>query len=294
MGAFVTLWLVGFCHPVVVRDQAPPPAPAAAPEPPAPGPPSVYLMVPTTTRGLKGRHIRSLPLFSVFLPSLGPNLESDGNYALTLLLGVDFDDPEVALLTSPEDWPVAPPPGLRVHPIILHAPPGALVAAWNLLFAHAVADGADYAYALNDDVEFRAPFLDVFVRALRDRGGVGVVGPRDRRNPELLTMSFVDARVHWELWRQYFPEELENIFSDDWITCVYCQASVLDVAVYNTNQLKTRYRGRKPSMADLGALVVTGRQRVSDYLADTGRPPLDCASTETPRCARYVASALDT
>jgi GT2 family glycosyltransferase len=57
---------------------------------------------------------------------------------------------------------------------------------WNVAFQHAINDGADYFYQLNDDIRIETPnWSETFVNALRNnkfKSDFGATGPVDRNN----------------------------------------------------------------------------------------------------------------
>lgn len=93
---------------------------------------------------------------------------------------------------------------------------------WNILFIDAVNDGNQYFYQLNDDVTLLSKgWTTEFVKRLSANDGIGVVGPNDLMwNCRLFTQSFV-SRIHYEIFHWYFPTQIKDWYSDNWITQVY-------------------------------------------------------------------------
>lgn len=188
----------------------------------------VALALPTTSRGLaEGDE-------PVFLHHLFPSFirtvteEELKGHLFTVYIGIDHGD---ALLDS--DASRAAIVGRLVELIgdrpirvkILQLPNSKRVALlWNLLYLHALREGADYFYQVNDDLTMKTPgWLTYFTTTLDQHDGFGVVGPADHHNGlncTILTQAMVTP-VHFDIFGMLYPVELRDWKSDRWLTYVY-------------------------------------------------------------------------
>jgi GT2 family glycosyltransferase len=93
----------------------------------------------------------------------------------------------------------------------------------NLGIAHAIRDGADAVFLLNNDTIIDEPFVEPCLAELERDDGVGVVGPVvvEGRNPSVVQ----SAGGTWNLWTVYMPFRNRNkifarssqIDSVDWV-----------------------------------------------------------------------------
>jgi hypothetical protein len=211
-------------------------------------------------------------LVSNFLRSMVASVKMDewSKFQYSIYIGYDRDDP--LLDTNRIEMQKAIDAVLGPHKesvlIKYHLLPTAkcITLLWNILFIDAVHDGNDYFYQVNDDVTVETPgWTSVFVKTLRDNDDFGVVGPNDRMwQCRLLTQSFV-SRKHHEIFHWYFPLEIKDWYSDNWITSVYgpegtkCHAG----ATIRNGASATRY-----SICDQPRwreAVVAGQKRISQW-----------------------------
>jgi hypothetical protein len=118
---------------------------------------------------------------------------------------------------------------------------------WNLLYLHALREGAEYFYQVNDDLRLEtAGWLAYFTSTLDAHAGFGVVGPADYHNGlncSILTQSMVTP-VHYEIFGMLYPVELKDWKSDRWLTYVYqpndshCRQDI----IANNGAAPTRYQ----------------------------------------------------
>lgn len=98
--------------------------------------------------------------------------------------------------------------------------------AWaqNDAMLAAYLDHHDYYYRVNDDSDMASfHWTEEFISTLQEfePANIGVVGPRHvggKRN--ILTHDFVH-RSHIDIFGYYYPRELPDWYSDDWISAIY-------------------------------------------------------------------------
>lgn len=98
---------------------------------------------------------------------------------------------------------------------------------------------------VNDDLVLKgAGWTTLFVETLQKQDNYGVVGPTDNRHGNnLLTQSFT-SRKHFEIFGYYYPMEIKDWYSDNWISTVYdphLVRHVEGVNADNVNDAGTRY-----------------------------------------------------
>mmetsp|Transcript_59573 Transcript_59573/g.145996 ORF Transcript_59573/g.145996 Transcript_59573/m.145996 type:complete len:238 (-) Transcript_59573:401-1114(-) len=134
--------------------------------------------------------------------------------------------------------------------------------------------GADYIVRVNDDTEFMgAGWITLGVSYLSGyEHKVGVVGPKDLRNREILTHDMVH-RTHLKIFDLYYPQQFENWWIDDWMTRVYGDGRTKILGnwtVINHNEgngnRRRRYNGNTTLKAELKPAILHGQQRVKKYL----------------------------
>ena len=97
---------------------------------------------------------------------------------------------------------------------------GYLSKMWNYLFKSAYDDQCDYFFQCGDDIIFKTKGLfNALIKQLLNNNNIGVTGPANN-NPRILTQTFV-SRKHMDIFGFYFPEEIYNWCTDDWINYIY-------------------------------------------------------------------------
>ncbi|KAI3644649.1 hypothetical protein MP228_010813 [Amoeboaphelidium protococcarum] len=142
---------------------------------------------------------------------------------------------------------------------------------WNGLFVSAINDGAHYYYQVNDDLELvSAEWSIKFTNALKKMDGFGVAGPWDTlHNGNLLTQAFV-SRVHYYIFGKFYPLDIKDWHSDNWITDVYDAKQkfvIQDVKANNKNDKGTRY-DVCASVPKYKQLLQNGKNIIKDWLDD--------------------------
>jgi len=189
------------------------------------------------------------PLLTTFIPnliqSIAPN-EWDV-FQIIIYLGFDHGDP---LLDGPKSmfmWRTITLALLNTSIIVkYHSFPRTnwVTFIWNSLFVSAYRDGADYFYQCGDDTKLSSfGWATKFVSTLRANDDFGVTGPNDRGwSCQLLTQAFV-ARKHYDIFNWFFPPEIPNYFSDNWVSCVYEQDTFCEKEHTIDNTIWNRYPG---------------------------------------------------
>lgn len=192
----------------------------------------VALMIPTTSRGT--REFWNLPFLSILLPTLRRSLSEEElqQYELSFYLGYDegdrmYDDRRglsQLVRKTRQTFAELGVPSIRMTFVRLGVS-RSVTFIWNVLFALAVAEGADYFYQLNDDVRFvSAGWLSTLPTHLRrHQQDFGVVGPHDPAfGCRIMTQSMV-SRKHWHIFGWYFPPDFRNWHCDTWLSLVYAR-----------------------------------------------------------------------
>jgi hypothetical protein len=211
----------------------------------------VALAFPTTSRGMKKNED---PVFlRVLLPSLISSVTKDefATTMFTVYVGFDHGDPVFENPTLRSKYLQKAVAIIGDKPVqikMLQLPNAKRVALlWNLLYLHALREGAEYFYQVNDDLRLEtAGWLAYFTSTLDAHAGFGVVGPADYHNGlncSILTQSMVTP-VHYEIFGMLYPVELKDWKSDRWLTYVYqpndshCRQDI----IANNGAAPTRYQ----------------------------------------------------
>jgi hypothetical protein len=194
----------------------------------------IALITPLSANGLKEQDLITLPLWSTMLPSLKSTmhpLSKTKNVGFDFYFGFDAGD---SVLDTPNAHKqflemfhsVMGTSGvgqirMRLFRLGTGFTAGAPSWAVGALASIAVRDGVDYLFQVNDDTEFlTSGWSEALPNALAKVGNVGVTGPLDLRNKEILTQSFVHSS-HLSLFPRYFPKPFRNWWSDDWLSQIY-------------------------------------------------------------------------
>ena len=111
-------------------------------------------------------------------------------------------------------------PNSTIKTIKIYNKKGKLGEIWSEL-AEIASKECDYIYQLGDDIEIlTSEWEETFIEKLKESNNIGVVGPLDRNNKNILTQSFVH-KTHLDIFGEYYPKEIKNWHIDDWITRVY-------------------------------------------------------------------------
>jgi hypothetical protein len=190
------------------------------------------------------------------------------------------------------------PPGIETR--LLFIPAKANRVPSREAAEQARADGAEYFHRTNDDIRYlSAGWLTASVRALRrlDPPNIGVAGPKvygDGSNNRMHGGITIDVvhRTHLRIFREYYPPQLDNWYTDSWI--VYAYVSVGDrsrrvvkmsrsdnFTVYHSFE-RRRYRPTCSQMRYLGALTECSRLAIWAHVNATRyglKPPRPVSCT---------------
>jgi len=257
------------------------------------GPVKFAMLVPTTTKGLEGVSIDSLPLVRTFLPTFKETVKpSLPRVEFHLYLGYDAGDAFYDTPGNPEavrgriaqmNTGLLP---ANVH-FVRFPEREPLAILWNKLYDQAYAEGMHYFYQVGDDVKHKATgWADAFIDTLRNNPvarNFGVVGPSDCQ----LSVPWVEQAVVSRLHKRIHGDLFDPIFSDTscdvWLSQAYGQASsyyLTDVQVYNSIRA-TRYKAR-PGTGHVEGKVRESRNRACAWLKKCSpNAPVACETMRT-------------
>ncbi len=238
----------------------------------------IALGFPSTSKQNRDPNLRTIPLNSVFIPSLLQTIEKE-KFHYVLYLGFDEGDPFYDVPANRESLRKHVQASVHGFPIEFRMvrvvnSNGWVPFIWNALFQHAMDDGCDYFYQLNDDIRFITPgWTSAFVEGLKKSSigeNVGVIGPLDNGNGWLLTQSFVH-RSHHAIFGYLYPYVFRNWYSDDWLTKVYQDIGGMihakNYQVHNVQSFGTRYHICN-HQDKLASSLESGRNRIKEWMDD--------------------------
>lgn len=218
----------------------------------------------------------SIHLIQNFLKSMlsSVNMDEWERFQYSIYIGYDRDDPVLDKRQEELQQIIQTLLESRKDSVLVkyHLLPTAkcITLLWNILFMDALRDGNDYFYQINDDVNMvTAGWSTSFVSKLRKNDDVGVVGPNDYLwKCRLLTQSFV-SRKHHEIFNWYYPTEIKDWYSDNWITAVYgpertqCDSNIF---IKNSNSARRYNVCSEPRWQEN---VIEGQKRIAHWLRQT-------------------------
>jgi hypothetical protein len=181
----------------------------------------VSLLIPITSNGKEWKKFEDTFLYTIMLPSFINTKSPFHTY--TFYLGIDEDDllfTDKNILDNMKSCFESNNIKLKLFftPISWK---GHLTKIWNILFKNAFDDGNDYFYQCGDDINFLTyDWVNMSIDALIKNNDIGVTGPDDIYNSEILTQNMVSRR-HMEIFNYLFPEEILNWYCDTWINDIY-------------------------------------------------------------------------
>ena len=239
----------------------------------------IALGLPITSKQNKEPDVQTIPFSRVFIPSLLKTIESE-KYRYVMYMGFDEGDSFYDVPANRESLRQYVQSKIEGYPIEFQMvrvvnSNGWVPFIWNVLFQHAIDDGCDYFYQLNDDIEFVTPgWTSAFVNGLKTSSvgeNVGVIGPRDDGNARLLTQAFVH-RNHYAIFGYLYPYVFRNWYSDDWITKVYQDIGgtihAKDFEVVNVQNFGTRYHICN-QQDKLASALELGRKRIKAWIGES-------------------------
>lgn len=208
---------------------------------------SVALLVPSNNFKYKTLGVSQCPFVKHLLPTFLKTLtleESEG-LNISIYIGYDVGDPIMESEESIEYIKKQAAPYVQIIPVKIPKTGAWLTFIWNKLFVEAVARGSGYFLQVNDDVEFLSEgWLSKSIEEI-DRLEVGVVGLQDSKwNCKLYTQTLVNIN-HYKIFKgHFFPTQLKDWYSDNWISSVYGINGVCmkeGTALVRNGQVNTRY-----------------------------------------------------
>jgi len=247
---------------------------------------SIALGVPSRGVTNMGKLIplAKLPLLDPFLTSFlqtYPVPDSTVKWKFAIMIAFDEGDPTYESASFRQELQQLMKKRIGNRPIEVHFfrfrnMRGSVTYLWNGLFEYAVDAGFDYFYQVNDDLSFGSKSWPLFFRnALMSNPlcpNLGVVGPKDEKNPQLMTQSMTH-RTHFDIFGSYYPSSLRNWYSDDWMMQVYAgtkpssTVSLDSVTISNTQKSGTRYQVCSWNLNLLDGELKKGRERIANWLS---------------------------
>jgi len=234
----------------------------------------IALLVPICSRGQNYIDLSSTSFFTYFYPNLIHTMENI--YQYTIFLGYDssdefFTEEVIHMLIQMCNIMNR---DINVISVKLNRCEHKPAKAWNKLFKQAILKDFDYYYQIGDDVVMETKWTSKFIEVLRARNNIGVVGGCHNRNyiqrrnigrPAVIENAFVH-KTHYQIFKTFFDENIENWYCDDWLTEVYKpdnSTHLLDVTVMNKvgQGEPPRYNIRNIGHSILG-LIEKGKHRL--------------------------------
>lgn len=248
------------------------------------------------------RLLNETSLFRTLYPSLRDTITPREHRQWRVRLYLCADDNDALFKENAHTALAASPPGVRTQLLFVPARPNHVPS--REAAEQARLDGAEYFHRTNDDISYITPgWLTSSVRALRrlDPPNVGVAGPKvygDGANNKLhggITIDIVH-RTHLRIFREYYPPQLDNWYTDSWIVYAYVHVGVDrtrrvaklsradNFSVYHRFE-RRRYSPSTRQLKFLAALSECSRLAIASHINATrtgGRParPVSCRAYE--------------
>ena len=185
----------------------------------------IAILVPVCSRNQSYKTLESIPFINILYPSFVKF--KDQNYEYSFYIGYDSTDEFYKQVIH--DLPFTMKDGSNIKLVELKGCEHKPARAWNILFQNALSDNCDYFYQIGDDVRIKSPWTEVFIDTLNNNNNIGVVGACHLKNynqrvnhgrPPVIENAFVH-KTHYDIFKTFFDERIDNWFCDDWITEVY-------------------------------------------------------------------------
>jgi hypothetical protein len=242
--------------------------------------PMIAIVIPTTTRNIKVHSFNALSLFHDCLPALVATVVKGFNYHVFVAYdkGDSFFDNK-GKHAEITDWfaeHAVKPLAKKDITMILELqgfpnPKRKPIPVFNQALQWAYTEGADFFFRINDDTIMASPWANQFVKAMGKLGAApyGAVGPRDDRNPQILTHDFTH-RTHMDIFTPYYyPDIFLDWYIDNWITRVYGRKRTRQIAAvrcYNNGRHGTRYTPSDNVEGKLPDTLRKGGQKVLEWM----------------------------
>jgi hypothetical protein len=240
----------------------------------------IALGFPSTSKNVKEISIQNNPPVKILIPTLLETIKkSDKAHFYNLYLGFDYMDPfydneerQKQLTSHIESMIVGYPISFQF--VKCRQTFGWTTFLWNVIFQHAINDGNEYFYQLNDVLALLSPgWTEEFIGLLKNnptRSNLGVVGPIDEGNHNTLTQTFVH-KTHYDIFGYFYPPIFRNWYSDDWISHVYDNSKSTyksQLKVKNSQVAGTRYIECQAGHIHLGQELQLGNMMIQNYLRE--------------------------
>ena len=185
---------------------------------------AVVSCVRSTTSQLS---VHNTSLFRTLIPSIARTVSEQERSVWDVRLYLCADDDDDLYHRSAAEVESAAPNWLRTQLIFYPRVPNRVPS--REAAQHAFAEGAEYLHRTNDDILYMHPgWITSSVNALRRMRppNVGIAGPRVYGDGSVNKMHggvTIDVvhRTHLRIFREYYPPQLDNWFTDSWIVYAY-------------------------------------------------------------------------
>ena len=195
---------------------------------------TIGIIVPVTSRKRNYKDIMDTDFFKILIPGFLKTYDKSGKYKYNFYIGYDNDDSfyinNKEEIEKAFDKMFEGKVGLKIIEMIdLRGKVGEI---WSRL-ANIGSEDCDYLYQLGDDIKMiSSGWEDTFISQLLSSSNIGVTGPNDLNNQNILTQSFVHI-THLKIFGDYYPKGIKNWYIDDWITAVYRPKKIKHILVNN-------------------------------------------------------------
>lgn len=208
--------------------------------------PEVYypigIIIPTTSNKTNYKTLNDACFFNIMLPSFLDKYNKRGKYIYNFYIAYDDDDTfflkyHDAMIQKFNDMT---PDNFTLKLYTVSNMKNKVGHIWNFLADKAYGEN-EYIYQLGDDIQIiDAGWEKVFINVLKKQNNVGVTGPRDINNHNILTQSFIH-KTHIDIFGYYFHPEIINWYIDNWITGVYDSKFISNIKIFNTSIENQKY-----------------------------------------------------
>lgn len=226
----------------------------------------IAIMIPSTTKNLKGQKLVNFTLVKEGLPTLLETLTNGFFYKI--FIGFDSDDFRLSQVRETLSGKAS------TGSIELVKVEGrSFVAAVNEIAKTAYEQGMDYFVRVNDDTLFISyNWTHVAIEVLRDYDppNIGVVGPYCREGKSSILTHDMVHKTHFEIFRYYYPPEFQNWWVDDWITQIYQPQRSTLIKEWSVQHLlqNKRYRVDMSLEKQLSKVITRDNEKVVSYVLD--------------------------
>ena len=188
---------------------------------------NIAILIPCTSNKRDYTCLKETDLYMYFFKSFFTTYSPEHNY--TIYLGLDDDDKFYQKLEIQAEIQkfISVMKNTKINIYSLDSsykgdPAGIWTSLFKLAYNH-----NDYFVQCGSDIYFLDKnWIDVSIDKLKQNNNLGIVGLVDEgrlefnKNDKLLTQSVV-SKTHFDIFSFYFPKELPNWSSDDFLTDIY-------------------------------------------------------------------------